>query len=114
MLLFSYNNLEFFIWSTDVQHLYKSQLQNYAQKRNLALPEYASEREGPPHNTRFKCRVTIDGQTFESPTFFSTLKEAENAAAKFALTSLSPNEVQQVIFYNIIIFILCIIIKFSI
>ncbi|XP_015899794.3 double-stranded RNA-binding protein 1 isoform X1 [Ziziphus jujuba] len=81
--------------SSNVQHLYKSQLQNYAQKRNLALPEYASEREGPPHNTRFKCRVTIDGQTFESPTFFSTLKEAENAAAKFALTSLSPNEVQQ-------------------
>lgn len=102
MLFSSYvYNLRIFIWSADVQHLYKSQLQNYAQKRELALPVYSSEREGPPHKTRFKCRVTIDGQTYESPNFFSTLKEAENAAAEFALTSLSPNGVQEVDFLKL-------------
>ncbi|GAU27951.1 hypothetical protein TSUD_146690 [Trifolium subterraneum] len=76
-------------------HLYKTQLQIYAQKRNLKLPEYSPEWEGPPHAMRFKCKVTIDGQTFESPKFYSTLKEAEHAAAETALTSLSPSGIQE-------------------
>ncbi|KAK1582748.1 hypothetical protein Q3G72_017829 [Acer saccharum] len=37
------------------QH-YKSQLQSYVQKRNLALPIYSCERMGPPHAMRFKCK----------------------------------------------------------
>ncbi|RHN50323.1 putative double-stranded RNA-binding domain-containing protein [Medicago truncatula] len=44
---------------------------------------------------RFKCKVTIDGQTFESPKFYSTLKEAEHAAAENALTSLSPSGIEE-------------------
>ncbi|KAI5443651.1 double-stranded RNA-binding protein 6 [Lathyrus oleraceus] len=76
-------------------HLYKNQLQNYAQKRNLSLPEYAPEWEGPPHAMRFGCKVTIDGHTFQSPKFYSTLKEAEHAAAEIAFKSLSPNGVQE-------------------
>ncbi|CAI8595166.1 unnamed protein product [Vicia faba] len=76
-------------------HLYKNQLQNYAQKRNLSLPEYAPEWEGPPHAMRFKCKVTINGQTFQSPQFYSTLKEAEHAAAEVAFKSLSPSGVQE-------------------
>ncbi|XP_045788987.1 double-stranded RNA-binding protein 1-like isoform X1 [Trifolium pratense] len=76
-------------------HLYKAQLQIYAQKRNLKLPEYSPEWEGPPHAMRFKCKVTIDGQTFESPKFYSTLKEAEHAAAENALTSLSPSGIKE-------------------
>ncbi|KAF1860000.1 hypothetical protein Lal_00027849 [Lupinus albus] len=66
----------------NILHLYKNQLQNYAHKRNLNLPVYASVWEGPPHALRFKCKVTIDGQTFESPKLFATLKDAENAAAE--------------------------------
>ena len=80
-----------------MQHLYKNQLQNYAQKRNIVLPVYSCEQEGPPHNTRYKGKVTVDGQSFESPEFFPTLKEAEHAAAKVALTSLSPDGVQEVV-----------------
>ena len=70
----------------------------YAQKRNLVFPVYSCEREGPPHASCFKCRVTIDGKTYESPEYFSTLKEAEHAAAKVALISLSPECVQKVRF----------------
>ncbi|XP_059462236.1 double-stranded RNA-binding protein 4-like [Corylus avellana] len=81
--------------SRDMQHLYKNHLQNYAQKRNLSLPVYSCEREGPPHASRFKCKVTIDGQTYESPEFFATLKDAEHAAAKVALSSLSPDGVKE-------------------
>ncbi|KAI9185326.1 hypothetical protein LWI28_006210 [Acer negundo] len=76
------------------QH-YKSQLQSYVQKRNLALPIYSCERVGPPHAMRFKCKVTVTGQTYECSTFFPTLKEAEHGAAKVALMSLPSEGVQE-------------------
>lgn len=97
MLFFGYTmNLQLpFSWIIDMQHLYKNHLQNYAQKRNLSLPVYSCEREGPPHASRFKCKVTIDGQTYESPEFFPNSKDAEHAAAKVALTSLSPDVVKE-------------------
>ena len=84
-------NFQFLSWVIDMQHFYKNQLQKYAQKRNLCLPVYSCEREGPPHASHFRCKVTVDGQTYESPEFFSTSKDAERAAAKVALTSLVPD-----------------------
>lgn len=99
-MLFSIDIYDFWL-SIDVQHLYKNQLQSYAQRKNIVLPVYSCEREGPPHNTHFKSTVTVDGQSYESPEFFPTLKEAEHAAAKVALTSLSPGGVQEVGSYNL-------------
>ncbi|XP_011034324.1 PREDICTED: double-stranded RNA-binding protein 1-like isoform X3 [Populus euphratica] len=81
--------------SGDMQRLFKSQLQTYAQKRNFALPVYSCERVGPPHSCRFKCKVTVNGQTFESLEYFPTLSKAEHAAAKAALMSLLPNGVEE-------------------
>ncbi|KAJ4953565.1 hypothetical protein NE237_030397 [Protea cynaroides] len=72
-----------------MQHLYKNQLQSYSQKRNYSLPTYSCVREGIAHAPHFKAKVTINGQTFESPGFSHTQKEAEHAAAKAALMSLS-------------------------
>lgn len=80
-----------------MRHLGKNQLQMYAQKRNLLLPTYSCEREGPPHASLFKCKVTIDGKTFESPAYFKSLKDAEHAAARVALSALSSDEVHKVI-----------------
>ncbi|CAN6552591.1 unnamed protein product [Malus baccata var. baccata] len=77
-----------------MQHLFKSQLESFAQKRNLYPPVYSCEMVGPPHN-RFKCKVTIGGQTFEGQEFLPTLKDAERAAAKVALMSVLPNGVQE-------------------
>lgn len=79
----------------DALHLYKSRLQSYAQRRNLTLPEYSSEREGPPHASRFRSKVTFDGKIYESSEFSLTIKEAEHAAAKVAWESLSLNEVEE-------------------
>ncbi|XP_069153833.1 double-stranded RNA-binding protein 1 isoform X3 [Solanum lycopersicum] len=76
-------------------HLYKSRLQHYAQKQNLTLPVYSSELDGPPHARRFRSKVTIDGVTYETQEFFSTLKEAEHAAAKVAFESLALNDTQE-------------------
>ncbi|KAI3927432.1 hypothetical protein MKW92_044422 [Papaver armeniacum] len=73
-----------------LQH--KNQLQIYAQKRKLNLPTYSYVRDGPPHNVRCKAMVTVDGQTFESPEFCRTQKEAEHAASRVALESLMHDE----------------------
>lgn len=67
----------------------------YAQKRNLPLPTYSCEREGPPHASRFKCKVNVDGKTFESPDYCSTLKDAEHAAARVALLTMSSTGEQE-------------------
>lgn len=75
--------------------LYKSRLQNYAQKKNIAFPTYACEMQGPPHARLFKARVTIDGVTYEGPEFCTTLKDTEHAAAKVAFMSLSPDGTQE-------------------
>lgn len=74
----------------------KGQLQNYALRNNLDLPIYTIKTDdGPPHDTHFKATVVIDGKSFESPTFFKTIKEAEQAAAKIALMSLSIDMFQK-------------------
>ncbi|XP_024448327.2 double-stranded RNA-binding protein 8 isoform X2 [Populus trichocarpa] len=75
--------------------MFKNQLQTYAQKRNFTLPVYSCERLGPPHAIQFKCKVTVNGQTYESREYFPTLNKAENAAAKAALMSLLPNGVEE-------------------
>ncbi|KAJ6349515.1 hypothetical protein OIU77_006989 [Salix suchowensis] len=78
-----------------MQILFKNQLQTYAQKRNFTLPKYSCERVGPPHAPLFKCRVTVNGQTYESREQFPILNRAEQAAAKAALSSLLPNGVEE-------------------
>nr|POE60877.1 double-stranded rna-binding protein 1 [Quercus suber] len=79
----------------DFQSQYKGLLQNYAQQKNLDPPLYMSESDGPSHTICFKATVTVGVQTFESPMFFKTLKGAEQAAAKAALMSLSPDGFQK-------------------
>ncbi|XP_006346553.1 double-stranded RNA-binding protein 1-like isoform X1 [Solanum tuberosum] len=81
--------------SKGMLHLYKSRLQHYAQKQNLTLPVYSSELDGPPHARCFRSKVTVDGVTYETQEFFSTLKEAEHAAAKVAFESLALNDTQE-------------------
>ncbi|KAK7381370.1 hypothetical protein VNO78_34008 [Psophocarpus tetragonolobus] len=57
-------------------------------KKNLSLPEYTHEWEDPLDAMRFKCKVTVDGCTYESDKFYSTLKDVEHAAAEVALMVL--------------------------
>lgn len=79
----------------DLLHVYKSRLQHYAQKKTLALPEYSYEFDGPPHARLFRASVTIDGRTYRTLEYYPTLKDAEHAAAKVALESLSLGEIQE-------------------
>lgn len=69
--------------------MYKNQLQELAQQSCFNLPSYACIREGPDHAPRFKATVNFNGETFESPSFCSTLRQAEHAAAEVALNTLA-------------------------
>lgn len=69
--------------------MYKNQLQELAQRSCFNLPSYACIREGPDHSPRFKATVNFNGEMFESPAFFSTLRQAEHAAAEVALNTLA-------------------------
>ncbi|KAF8392546.1 hypothetical protein HHK36_022891 [Tetracentron sinense] len=69
--------------------MYKNQLQELAQRSCFNLPSYACIREGPDHAPRFKATVNFNGENFESPTFCTTLRQAEHAAAEIALNMLS-------------------------
>ncbi|CAA2954443.1 double-stranded RNA-binding protein 2-like isoform X2 [Olea europaea var. sylvestris] len=69
--------------------MYKNQLQELAQRSCFNLPSYTCIREGPDHAPRFKATVNFNGETFESPNYCSTLRQAEHSAAEMALNDLS-------------------------
>ncbi|KAG0460452.1 hypothetical protein HPP92_020346 [Vanilla planifolia] len=69
--------------------MYKNQLQELAQRSCFCLPSYTCIREGPDHAPRFKATVNFNGEVFESPSFYTTLRQAEHAAAEVALNALS-------------------------
>ncbi|PKA59217.1 Double-stranded RNA-binding protein 6 [Apostasia shenzhenica] len=69
--------------------MYKNQLQELAQRSCFSLPSYTCIREGPDHAPRFKATVNFNGEVFESPSFCTTLRQAEHAAAEVALNALA-------------------------
>ncbi|ESR60246.1 hypothetical protein CICLE_v10016468mg [Citrus x clementina] len=69
--------------------MYKNQLQELAQRSCFNLPSYTCIREGPDHAPRFKASVNFNGEIFESPSYCTTLRQAEHAAAEVALNVLS-------------------------
>ncbi|CAA2970831.1 Hypothetical predicted protein [Olea europaea subsp. europaea] len=69
--------------------MYKNQLQELAQRSCFNLPSYACIREGPDHAPRFKATVNFNGETFESTSYCSTLRQAEHSAAEVALNALA-------------------------
>ncbi|PIN08639.1 hypothetical protein CDL12_18782 [Handroanthus impetiginosus] len=69
--------------------MYKNQLQELAQRSCFNLPSYTCIREGPDHAPRFKAAVNFNGETFESPSYCSTLRQAEHSAAEVALSALA-------------------------
>ncbi|KAL6967412.1 Double-stranded RNA-binding protein 3 [Sarracenia purpurea var. burkii] len=73
-----------------VAEMYKNQMQELVQRRScLNLPSYACTREGPDHAPRFRASVNFNGEIFESPSYCTTLRQVEHAAAEVALTVLS-------------------------
>ncbi|WVZ87964.1 hypothetical protein U9M48_034535 [Paspalum notatum var. saurae] len=69
-------------------YVFKSRLQEYAQKAGLPTPEYHTLKEGPSHEPVFKSTVVVNNAKYESlPGFFSR-KAAEQSAAEVALMEI--------------------------
>ena len=86
--------------------MFKSQLQEYAQKARFSTPIYTVSMEGPSHQPRFRASVTIQGETYESPTFSTKLKSVEHAAAKAALAALGAKAGSNTTSPNTLVFFL--------
>eukprot|EP01018_Ginkgo_biloba_P008108 Gb_03871 [translate_table: standard] len=69
--------------------MYKSKLQEYAQKISLQMPVYETTKEGPSHMPRFRATVTVNGAKYSSPQDFGSRKAAEFAAAQVAFEDLA-------------------------
>lgn len=90
--------------------MYKNQLQELAQRSCFNLPSYSCIREGPDHAPRFKAKVNFNGEVFESPNFFSTLRQAEHASAEIALKTLSQRGPSRALAARVLVLLHCLII----
>jgi len=75
--------------------MFENQLQELAQRSCYNMPSYSCIKEGPGPCTKFKAIVDFNGEAFESPGFFPTLRVAEHAAAEVALKSLQSRTTPQ-------------------
>ncbi|XP_038717828.1 double-stranded RNA-binding protein 1 [Tripterygium wilfordii] len=77
-------------------YVFKSRLQEYAQKAGLSTPEYETIKEGPSHEPSFKSTVIVNSVRYGSLPGFFNRKAAEQSAAEVALTELAKSgEVNQ-------------------
>ncbi|TYG63528.1 hypothetical protein ES288_D06G037200v1 [Gossypium darwinii] len=69
-------------------YVFKSQLQEYAQKVGLPTPVYETFKEGPSHKPSFRSTVTVNNVKYDSLPGFFNRKAAEQSAAEVALLEL--------------------------
>ncbi|XP_072955590.1 double-stranded RNA-binding protein 7-like [Typha angustifolia] len=69
-------------------YVFKSRLQEYAQKVGLPTPEYHTVKEGPSHEPVFKSTVIVNNVRYDSLPGFYNRKAAEQSAAEIALMEI--------------------------
>ncbi|CAN8311808.1 unnamed protein product [Cochlearia groenlandica] len=72
-------------------YVFKSRLQEYAQKHKLPTPIYETVKEGPSHRSLFQSTVIVDGVRYDSLPGFFNRKAAEQSAAEVALRQLAKS-----------------------
>lgn len=70
-------------------YVFKSRLQEYAQKVGLSTPVYETIKEGPSHEPSFKSTVIVNNVRYDSLPGFFNRKAAEQSAAEVALLGLA-------------------------
>nr|GMD88879.1 double-stranded RNA-binding protein 1-like [Ipomoea batatas] len=70
-------------------YVFKSRLQEYAQKVGLPTPVYETIKEGPSHEPTFRSTVILSDTRYDSLPGFFNRKAAEQSAAEVALIELS-------------------------
>ncbi|KAG2692565.1 hypothetical protein I3843_08G056800 [Carya illinoinensis] len=77
-------------------YVFKSRLQEYAQKVGLPTPVYETIKEGPSHEPSFRSTVIVNDVRYDSLPGFFNRKAAEQSAAEVALLELAKScEVNQ-------------------
>ncbi|KAL3504879.1 hypothetical protein ACH5RR_034720 [Cinchona calisaya] len=70
-------------------YVFKSRLQEFAQKVGLPTPVYDTIKEGPSHVPTFKSTVIVNNVRYDSLPGFYNRKAAEQSAAEVALLNLN-------------------------
>ncbi|RZC51999.1 hypothetical protein C5167_020423 [Papaver somniferum] len=70
-------------------YVFKSRLQEYAQKNKFLAPVYETLKEGPPHEPYFRSSVIVNDFKYDSLPGFCNRKAAEQSAAEVALVELA-------------------------
>ncbi|CAL5204579.1 unnamed protein product [Lathyrus oleraceus] len=77
-------------------YVFKSRLQEYAQKAGLPTPVYETIKDGPSHEPCFRSTVIVNDVRYDSLPGFFNRKAAEQSAAEVALMELAKSgEVNQ-------------------
>lgn len=87
-----------FLYASGVSNCYvfKSRLQEYAQKAGLPTPVYETIKDGPSHEPCFRSTVIVNDVRYDSLPGFFNRKAAEQSAAEVALMELAKSgEVNQ-------------------
>lgn len=71
--------------------MFKSRLQEYAQKVSLPTPVYETIKEGPSHEPSFRSTVIVNDVRYNSLPGFFNRKAAEQSAAEVALMELAKS-----------------------
>lgn len=74
-------------------YVFKSRLQEYAQKVGITTPVYHTLKEGPSHEPVFKSTVIVNDVKYESLPGFFNRKAAEQSAAEVALMEIHKSGV---------------------
>ncbi|XP_064935646.1 double-stranded RNA-binding protein 8-like [Musa acuminata AAA Group] len=69
-------------------YVFKSRLQEYAQKVGIPTPVYQTLKEGPSHEPVFKSTVIVNNTRYDSLPGFFNRKAAEQSAAEIALMEI--------------------------
>ncbi|WJX41217.1 hypothetical protein P8452_28605 [Trifolium repens] len=72
-------------------YVFKSRLQEYAQKAGLPTPVYETIKEGPSHEPSFRSTVVVNDIRYDSLVGFLNRKAAEQSAAEVALMELAKS-----------------------
>lgn len=73
-------------------YVFKSRLQEYAQKKGLPTPVYETIKEGPSHEPSFRSTVIVKDVRYDSLPGFFNRKAAEQSAAEVALMELAKSD----------------------
>ncbi|KAJ4963063.1 hypothetical protein NE237_023002 [Protea cynaroides] len=72
-------------------YIFKSRLQEYAQKAGILTPVYETTKEGPSHEPSFRSTVIVNNGRYDSLPGFFNRKAAEQSAAEIALIELAKS-----------------------